>query len=580
MVEQIEENVSGVCSFVHETACIDWNVTIGIDSKIWHFSHILHDSIIGDNCNIGQNVVIGPNVTIGNNCKIQNNVSIYTGVILEDEVFCGPSMVFTNVINPRSSISRMSEIKKTLVKKGSTIGANATIVCGNTIGEYSFIGAGAVVTHDTPAYSLMIGNPARLSGWVCSCGLKLNFSNTQECMCKCGKKYIKISDKKIEFSPGVVHINHVPLLDLKSQYNSIKKEIDNAVLKVLENQHFILGPDVEELEKKIADYCQCKYAVGVSSGTDALLLALMSIDIEPGDEVITTPYTFFATAGVISRLGAKPVFVDINPDTYNINADLIEYEITGKTKAIIPVHLYGQCADMDRILEIGKDYSLSIIEDAAQAIGSEYKGKRSGSLGLMGCFSFFPSKNLGGIGDGGIVTTNDKYLYEKLKILRVHGSNPKYYHKVVGGNFRLDAINAAVLKIKLKYLDMWTTKRQKNAEYYNKLFEESGVLGKIQIPKVKKHRHVFNQYVIKTERRDELKDYLKEHGIGTEVYYPVPLHLQECFKDLGYCVNDFPYTEESAKTTLALPIYPELGRTEIDYVVFYVKEFFLKNEAL
>ena len=374
----------------------------------------------------------------------------------------------------------------------------------------------------------------------------------------------------------------VPLLDLKIQYKAIKSEIQKALEDVLESQIFIMGPRVEEFEAAIAAYSNTRYAVGVSSGTDALLAALMALDIRPGDEVITTPFTFFSTAGTIARLNARPVFVDIEPVTFNIDAGKIERAITRKTRAIIPIHLFGQCADMDQILEIARRRRICVIEDAAQSIGAEYKGRRAGSMGDMGIFSFFPSKNLGGFGDGGMVVTNDEALAEKVKLLRNHGMHPKYYHKIVGGNFRLDSLQAAVLSVKLKYLDGWSQGRRMNAAYYNRKFKESGLIegGQIKIPKAiyeesgDKNYHIYNQYTLRVRDRDKLQAYLKKNSIGSEIYYPVPLHLQECFKDLGYKEGDFPVSEEAARSVLSIPIYPELTEEQKDYVVGKIGEFY------
>lgn len=363
---------------------------------------------------------------------------------------------------------------------------------------------------------------------------------------------------------------NVPLLDLKAQYASIKPEVDRAIAEVMESQHFILGPKVEECEKAIAAYSNCAFGIGVSSGSDALLACLMAEEIGPGDEVITTPYTFFATVGAISRLGATPVFVDIDPATYNINSSHIEAKVTKKTRAIVPVHLYGQTADLDPIMQVAEKHGLVVIEDAAQAIGAEYKGRRAGSIGHYGCFSFFPSKNLGCAGDGGMIVTNDAKRAEKLKVLRAHGSKPKYYHKVVGGNFRLDALHAAVVTAKLSHLDGWTAGRQRNAKLYDELF--SG-FNKVERPAVVESRHIFNQYVIRVAERDKLQAFLKEKGVGTEVYYPVPMHIQECFAYLGCKEGDFAESERAAKHTLALPIYPELSKEQIKYVAECVKEF-------
>jgi len=377
----------------------------------------------------------------------------------------------------------------------------------------------------------------------------------------------------------------VPLLDLTRQYESIREEIESAAIEVFESQRFIGGPKIEEFERVMAEYCGSKYAVGVSSGSDALLISLMVEGIGSGDLVITTPYTFFATAGAIARVGAKPVFVDINEKTYNIDPEKLNELVNSfndgqrsKLKAIIPVHLYGQCADMGPILETAKELGIIVIEDAAQAIGSEYEFgdasvKRAGSMGDYGCFSFFPSKNLGAFGDGGMVTTNSRESYNRLKSMRNHGQNPKYYYESVGGNFRLDALQAAILTIKLKYLDQWSERRIKNAETYRTLFEQKGISG-IELPYKKEARHIYNQYVINAgAKRDSLKEYLLSNGIGCEIYYPLCLHEQECFKYLSYNSGDFPVSEEAAKNTLAIPVYPELDQEELSYIVDIFDDF-------
>ncbi len=383
----------------------------------------------------------------------------------------------------------------------------------------------------------------------------------------------------------------VPLLDLKPQYNSLKLELDEALLRVAESQYFILGPEVDKMEKEFCNFLGSKYAYGVSSGTDALLLALMAIDINPGDEVILPTYSFFATAGVVARLNAVPVLTDCDPVTFNIDPNDIEKRITKKTKAIIPVHLYGQSADMDPIMEIAQKHNLYVIEDAAQAISTQYKnGKSVGTIGHIGCYSFFPSKNLGCFGDGGLVTTNDDELAYKLKIMRVHGGDPKYYHKVIGGNFRIDALQAAVLSVKLPHLNSWSQKRRNNAELYSKLFIEKGLasaegmtqfndIEKILLPKAVyesdtlQNFHIYNQYVVRVKHRDELRAFLTDKSIGTEIYYPIPFHLQECFNYLGHNKNDFPVSEFCADTSVALPIYPELSGEQINYVVDSIEEF-------
>lgn len=355
----------------------------------------------------------------------------------------------------------------------------------------------------------------------------------------------------------------VPLLDLKAQYAGIKGEVLAAVGEVLESQICIMGPRVAELEEQVAQLSGSRYAVGMSSGTDALLASLMALGIGPGDEVITSPFTFFATAGSIARVGARSVFVDIEPRTFNIDPRRIEQAITPRTKAIIPVHLFGQMCDMDPIMEVARKHGLFVIEDAAQAISASYKGRKAGSIGTVGCFSFFPSKNLGGAGDGGMVVTNDPEVYERLLLMRSHGSNPKYYHKVIGGNFRLDPIQAAVLLVKLPHLNAWSEARRRNAEAYNRIFAGS----RIKTPWVHPDMvSIYNQYVIRAPQRDALVQHLKDATIGVEIYYPVPLHLQECFSDLGYREGDLPESENAAKEVLALPIYAELSSEQIEYV--------------
>ena len=392
----------------------------------------------------------------------------------------------------------------------------------------------------------------------------------------------------------------VPLLDLKVQYRAIREEVREAIDRVVDSQQFILGPEVEALEKEIADYSQSAFAIGVSSGSDALLVALMAIDLKPGDEVITTPFTFFATSGAIARLGGKPVFVDIDPLTFNIDPTKIEAAINDRTRAIIPVHLYGQIAEMDAIIEIANHHDLYVIEDAAQAIGAEYQGRRAGSIGDLGCFSFYPSKNLGGFGDGGMVTSGDSELADRIRLLRNHGEAPKYYSRVIGGNFRLDAIQAAVLRVKLKYLDGWTEARQRNAALYRGLFAEaelgirpeslahlqtgvnsngaasalSEMRGVVLPTEAANRRPIYNQFVIRSGQRDALMAFLKERQIATEIYYPVSTHLQNCFTDLGYKVGDFPISECAAEEALALPIYPELTKDMLSTVVSAIADFY------
>lgn len=366
----------------------------------------------------------------------------------------------------------------------------------------------------------------------------------------------------------------VPLLDLRAQHQTIQTEVMAAVERVFTNQTFVMGDEVSAFEEAAAQYCRVRHAIGCASGSDALLLALMAYDVGPGDEIITVPFTFFATAGSIARLHAKPVFVDIRADDFNLDVIQIERAITPRTKAIMPVHLFGQCAAMDAIRQIALRHGLPVIEDAAQAIGAEVHGQRAGTMGDIGCFSFFPSKNLGGAGDGGLLTTNDDELADKLRMLRLHGSKVKYYHRYVGINSRLDALQAAVLRVKLPHLDGWSEARARNAERYNRLFTQAG-LEEVTTPIVHPgHRHIYNQYTVRCAHRDELMAFLKERGIGTEIYYPVPLHLQECFAYLGGHESDLPVSEQAARECLSLPIYPELTAEMQQYVVARIAEFY------
>ncbi len=384
----------------------------------------------------------------------------------------------------------------------------------------------------------------------------------------------------------------VPLLDLKPQYRALKSELDAALLRVSESQYFILGPEVKAFEAAAAAYSGCKYGIGISSGTDALLIALMGLEIGAGHEVITSPYTFFATAGTIARVGARPVFVDIEPESFNISPDAIEKFIAtcdsrdgklfnratgGRVRAIMPVHLYGQVADMSRILEIARHYHLPVIEDAAQAIGAEdAQGRRACSTGTVGCLSFFPTKNLGAFGDAGMCVTNDEHLAARLMKVRVHGMEPKYYHELIGGNFRLDEIQAAVLNVKLPHLDAWSAARARNAAFYEAAFARAGLEGKVRTPAraAGGARHIYNQYCVRVQQRDQLRHKLAEHGVGTEIYYPLALHMQQCFADLGHAPEDFPESLRATRETLALPIYPELEESQLQYVVDTIAALF------
>lgn len=390
---------------------------------------------------------------------------------------------------------------------------------------------------------------------------------------------------------------NVPLLDLKAQYQTIRAEVEPEVLRVIESQYFIMGPEVEALEKEVAAYCNVKHAIGCASGSDAILIPLMALDIKPGDEVICPSYTFFATGGSIARLGAVPVYVDIDPVSYNMDPEKVREAAKRckRLKAIMPVHLFGQAADMTAFEAIGREFGVPVIEDAAQAIGTrDEQGQRVGTRGLFGCFSFFPSKNLGGFGDGGIMTTNDDALAEKIGILRVHGGKPKYYHRIIGLNSRLDALQAAVLRVKLRHLEAWSEGRRKNAAFYDRAFTEAGAMScatplsegglplRTPEPVIAPAWHIYNQYVIRVpaSMRDPLRTHLAASGIGTEIYYPVPLHMQECFANLGYKKGDLPHSEAAAAETIALPIYPELSRQQLHHVADTVVQHFSQHAAV
>lgn len=370
----------------------------------------------------------------------------------------------------------------------------------------------------------------------------------------------------------------VPLLDLRTQYERIKDEIKVAITSVLESQRFILGENVSRFEEALSRYLGVKHSIGVASGSDALLLSYMAIGLKPGDEIITTPFTFFATASSAARLGVKVIFADIKEDTYNLDVDSLEERITPRTRAIVPVHIFGQSVEMDKVVEISEKRGIPIIEDAAQAIGASFGGKKVGGFGILGCFSFFPSKNLGGCGDGGAVVTNDDDLAEMIRMLRVHGSSKRYYHEYVGINSRLDEIQAAVLLVKIKYIDVWNEERRSRAKYYNFLFKEMNLSEFVKTPVESENcYHVYHQYVVRVKDRDLLREFLAEKGISTQIYYPVPLHLQPCFKEWGYSRGFCPVAEKICSEVLALPIYPEISPQAQEYVVESIAEFYKKK---
>jgi dTDP-4-amino-4,6-dideoxygalactose transaminase/acetyltransferase-like isoleucine patch superfamily enzyme len=613
-IEQATASSTADALFIHSTACVDDPASLGHGTQVWHFCHVMPGAQIGAHCRLGQNVFVAPDVVIGDNVKIQNNVSLYAGCRLEDDVFCGPSCVFTNVVNPRSEVPRRDEYRQTLVRRGATIGANATVVCGHEIGRYAFVGAGAVVTQDVPDYALVVGVPARRVGWMSRHGHRLSEPDAEGVL-RCpssGWRYREMApgvlrcldreeDAPLQPQLVVVHSSReeprsapaadaerpsegdapVPLLDLNAQHRALAPELRAAFDRVLSHGQFVLGAEVQEFERELAASVGAAHAIGCASGSDALLLALMALDVGPGDEVILPTYTFFATGGAVVRVGATPVFVDVDPETANIDPEGVRQALTPRTRVIIPVHLFGQCSEMTPLTELAAAHGIAVVEDAAQALGAEYAGKRAGTLGRAACFSFFPSKNLGGFGDGGALTTDDEQLSQRLRILRAHGAQPKYYHSMVGINSRLDALQAALLRVKLPHLDVWTEARRQNAERYTAAFCERGLSPRhFQVPVVRQSRHIFNQYVIRLadrEQRDALQRALREARIGVEIYYPVPLHLQPCFEALGYTRGQLPVSETLAETTLALPIFPELLPAQQARVICVLEQFFARE---
>ncbi|MET0287153.1 MAG: aminotransferase class I/II-fold pyridoxal phosphate-dependent enzyme [Polyangiales bacterium] len=645
-------------SFVHETAVIDPGVELAPGVRVWHFSHVSEGAVVGPGSSLGQNVYVGRGVRIGARVKVQNNVSLYEGVEVEDEVFLGPSCVFTNVVNPRAFIERKSEYRRTFVGRGVSIGANATIVCGHDIGEYAFVGAGATVTRGVPAYALVVGTPARRTGWMCRCGTKLPEGDSVGCVA-CGALYVidgercmpdddalaprpRVSERprlseplrvsevprRTSLPPPANDIAprgtlrpqpfvtegdpvpprpslraptmsvkppanaptdpvsarvsvpphgktrstmNVPFLDLGMQHAPLVPALTEAFERVLASNHFILGPEVVQLEAELCEKLNFPHAIAVSSGTDALLIALMALGIGPGDEVITTPFSFFATAGAIARVGARPVFVDIDPVTFNLDASRVHQAVSSRTKAILPVHLFGQPADLDVLATVAARHKLSIIEDAAQALGASHQGKPIGTFGQFGCFSFFPSKNLGGFGDGGLVVTKDAQLAERARVLRAHGAQPKYHHALIGGNFRLDALQAALLRVKLPELARYTDLRRAHAHFYDQRF--AALAPALLAPRCMEVGHVYNQYVVRSSQRDALKQALADANIGTEIYYPTCLHEQPCFAALGHREGDFPEAERAARESLALPVFPELREEQRNAVARAVLAF-------
>ncbi len=560
-------------AFIHPTAVVDAGAEIGDDTRVWHFVHVSSGARIGRGCSLGQNVFVGRGVRVGNGVKVQNNVSIYEGVEVDDDVFLGPSCVFTNVNNPRAFVERKTEFRGTRVHRGASIGANATIVCGHDVGAYSFVGAGAVVTKNVPPHALVVGNPARRIGWMSRAGERLPEGPRPLCP-RTGEAYIVSDDACRVRSPADERDDGpIPAVDLAAEHEPLLPAFRAAFERIMSSGQFILGDEVASFERECAAILGVPHALGVSSGTDGLLLALMAMNIGPGDEVITTPFSFFATAGSIARVGATPVFVDIDPTSYCLDASRIASAITPRTRAIMPVHLFGRAGDVRALLAIAREHGLPVIEDAAQAIGARAGDGNVGTLGLAAAFSFFPSKNLGAFGDGGLVTTTDDALAARMRLMRHHGMSPKYHHTAIGGNFRLDALQAALLRVKLPHLTTWTEARRRNAEAYREAFEAAQLPPEVLRLPAPDVGHVWNQYVIRTPRRDELRKHLGVRGIASEVYYPLALHLQPALAYLGYREGSMPEAERATREVLAIPVFPELGSARLERVVREIVAF-------
>lgn len=523
------------------------NVKLGENTRIADFVN-LYECEVGDNSRIGAFVEVQKNARIGRNVKVSSHTFICEGVTIEDDVFVGHNVSFINDKYPRATANGQPQTEAdwecipTLVKRGASIGTSSTILCGVTIGENAIVGAGSVVTKDVPAHVVVAGVPARFVRGIAS------------------EAAVRDEGPKT-----------VPFLDLKAQYRSIKSEILPAVNRVLDNCSFVLGEEVSAFEREFSAYQHAGSGVAVNTGTSALHLALLAAGIRPGDEVITVSFTFVATVAAIVYTGARPVFVDIDPNSLTMDVTAIENAITPRTKAILPVHIHGRPADMDPIIEIARRHGLTVIEDACQAHGAEYKGRRVGSIGDMGCFSFYPGKNLGAYGEGGMVVTNDRKLDHAIRLLRDWGAESKYRHILKGYNYRMEGMQGAVLRVKLRHLEEWTEARRSHAHRYNELLTDSGVRKPWETPF---NRNVYHIYAVRVPRRDEFQKALTVLGVQTGIHYPTPVHLQPAYADLGYKAGDFPHTEAAAGEVLSLPMFAELTEDQQDFVSQAVHEVF------
>lgn len=559
-------------SFIHPTATVEDGASLGDGSKVWHHCHVMSGARVGAGTSLGKDVFIGGAAIVGDRVKVQNGVSVYDGVVLEDDVFVGPHAIFTNVDNPRAFVDRRGELRPTRVERGATIGAGAVIVCGHTIGAYAFVGAGAVVTRDVEPHALVVGNPARRIGWMSRAGHRL--PGGDDVVCPGTHERYTIDARGCRPSEGTAGPAHqpIPLQDIAAETHFFEPKLRRAFDRVLASGAFILGDEVKQLERAMSELLHVEHAVGVSSGTDALLVSLMALGIGPGDEVITTPLSFFATASVILRVGAKPVFADIDLATQNIDPSCVRAAITPRTRAILPVHLFGRPVDLE-VFDLAREHGIPVIEDAAQAIGATTERGHVGGLGTLGCFSFFPTKNLGGLGDGGLVVTNDAKFADRVRLLRTQGAKPKYHHLAVGGNFRLDALQAAFLREKLPYLEELNERRRVTARAYSEAFAELEHRGVLHLPAAHPG-HVWHQYVIRSPKRDELRAQLAAAGIETAIYYPEPLHrMPAAIGTIGEEPRELVGAEQVCRENLALPVGPWAGLSAVRRVVDSVRAF-------
>ncbi len=558
--------------FIHETAIVEPGARVGEGTKIWHHTHVMSGAAIGAGAMLGKGVFVAGGAVVGDRVRVQNGVSLFDGVTLEEDVFVGPHAVFTNVKRPR--VGERGQLLPTRVGRGATIGAGAVIVCGHELGTYALVGAGAVVTRDVAPHALVVGNPARRVGWVSRAGERLPEGRvvccpkTQERYLVEGESCRMLADAE-EPEPEVAPVH---LQELARETTHFGRALGAAFARVSSSAAFVLGAEVNDLERALCDRLGVAHAIGVSSGTDALLASLMALGIGPGDEVITTPLSFFASTAVILRVGAKPVFVDVDPHTWNLDPLGLRAAVTTATKAILPVHLFGHPLD-PALFDEAAALGVPVIEDAAQAMGASTTRGAVGGLGALGCFSFFPTKNLAALGDGGLVVTQDAGLAERVRTLRAQGAKPKYNHLFVGGNFRLDALQAAFLSAKLPELDALNAARRSHAATYDRAFAELRQRGALRTPRADAG-HVYHQYVVQTEQRDALREFLSARAIETGLYYPRPIHLMPALEGAGHAEGAFPNAERVCSHGLALPVHPFLHASEQTRVIQAVVAFF------